>query len=182
MRAHRRGRRVDVHHARRRVGKLVRRTHLLLLRLHEGRLPQRPGESGELANVSCVSIVPCEALVALVLSHWLPNSVVTASERAGHRGNAHSPNSRSVSTTSARSKSGSTHRNVPDWPKCPYVRAELADPVQCGDLASLISKPSPQSLGRWTPNPGRTPGRPGNCTVVASPCIRCDTVDGRSRS
>ncbi len=47
MRAHRGGRGVDVDHACRHVGELVRRAHLLLLRLHEGRLPQRPGVSDE---------------------------------------------------------------------------------------------------------------------------------------
>ena len=71
MRTHRGGRGVDVHHAGRHVGELVRRTHLLLLRLHEGRLPQRPGEPDEHDEyndnvVSCVSIVPRETPVALV--------------------------------------------------------------------------------------------------------------------
>jgi len=35
------------------------------------------------------------------------------------------------------------------------VRHEFADPVQCGDLPSRISTPSPQSLGRWVPEPGQ---------------------------
>src|SRR5690606_5329989 len=103
-------------------------------------------------------------------------------DSAGHRSYAQLPKLRSVSTTSARATAGSTHKNVPDWPKCPNVRGELADPVQCGDLVPRISKPSPQSLGRCTPKPGSTPSSPGNCTDVASSCICCDTSRGRSRS
>ena len=65
----------------------------------------------------------------------------------GHASTAQGPKSRSVSTTHAAPASGSTHRNVPDWPKCPKVFGELFAPVQCGDFPSRISKPSPQSFG-----------------------------------
>ena len=41
----------------------------------------------------------------------------TASERAGHASSAHGPNGRSVRHASARSATGSTHRNVPLAPK-----------------------------------------------------------------
>src|SRR5438309_10397550 len=135
MRAYRRGRGVDVHHTGRHVGKFIRRTHLLLLRFHEGRLPQRPG--GPLAagcmliSVSCVSIVPSDTPVALVCGVVKYHLARTRSEIAGHGLSAHSPKSRSVSTTSASSASGSAQINPPDWPKWPYVRAELRDPVQC---------------------------------------------------
>src|SRR5580693_5539305 len=187
MRANRRGRSVDVHHACRGVGELIRRAHLLLLRFHEGRLPQRPGEPDEQDAcfdilVSCVSIVPCETPVALECNFLSCHSAKTRSEIAGQTPSAQSPKSRSVSTTSASSASGSAQINVPVWPKWPNVRAELRAPVQCGDFESLISKPSPQSLGRCTPYPGSTPSRPGNCTVVASACNCAETVDGRSNS
>src|SRR5271165_5196878 len=187
MRANRRGRSVDVHHACRGVGELIRRSHLLLLRFHEGRLPQRPGEPDEQDAcfdicVSCVSIVPCETPVALECKYLSCHSDKIRSEIAGQRPSAQSPKSRSVSTTSASSASGSAQMNVPVWPKCPNVRAELRAAVQCGDFESLISKPSPQSLGRCTPYPGSTPSRPGNWTVIASACICGETVDGRSRS
>ena len=56
---------MDVHHARRRVGELVRCTHLLLLRLHERHVSQATWRF-RITAVSCVSIVPCEAPVALV--------------------------------------------------------------------------------------------------------------------
>src|SRR5262249_56020982 len=95
---------------------------------------------------------------------------------------AHSPKSRSVSTTSASCTSGSAQIKPPACPKWPYIRAELFAPVQCGDFESLISKPSPQSLGRCTPYPGNTPSKPGNCTVVASACIWVDTVSGYNSS
>src|SRR6516225_6226842 len=145
MRAHRRGRGVDVDHACRHVGELIRRTHLLLRRFHEGRLPQRPGgpvkrDSLRIsANilVSCVSIVPCDAPVALVSRADQPYSDITASEIEGHGSMAHCPKSRSVRTTSASSTSGSAQMKPPAWPKWPYVRAELRAPVQCGDFASL---------------------------------------------
>ena len=75
----------------------------------------------------------------------------TRSVNGGHASTAHGPKSRSVSTTHAAPASGSTHRNVPDWPKCPNVRGELCAPVQCGDLPSRISKPSPQSFGFCRP-------------------------------
>src|SRR5699024_9073338 len=63
--------------------------------------------------------------------------------------------------------SGSTHRKLPDWPKCPKVAGLASGAVQCGDLSLRISYPSPQSLWVCLPNPGSTPGRPGNCTVRA---------------
>ncbi|EUA30945.1 hypothetical protein I552_9989 [Mycobacterium xenopi 3993] len=56
---------MDVHHASGRVGELVRRTHLLLLRLHEGRLPNdlvNPMSSRDKV-VLCVSIVPRDTLL-----------------------------------------------------------------------------------------------------------------------
>ena len=56
-------------------------------------------------------------------------------------------------------------------PKWPYVRGEFSEPVQCGDLPSRSSKPSPQSFGLWRPKPGSTPSRPGNCTEVASASV-----------
>src|SRR5205807_8691903 len=99
--------------------------------------------------------------VALVFSGYLVYSDIAASEIAGHTSSAHSPNSRSVSATSASSASGSAQMKPPAWPKWPYVRAEFRPPGQCGDFQSLISKPSPQSLGRCTPYPGSTPSSPG---------------------
>src|SRR5699024_1671106 len=54
-----------------------------------------------------------------------------------------------------------------DWPKCPKVAGFASGAVQCGDLSLRISYPSPQSLWVCLPNPGSTPGRPGNCTVRA---------------
>ena len=74
---------------------------------------------------------------------------------------------------------GSTQRNVPLRPKWPNVRAELRAPVQCGDLPSRSSKPSPQSFGFWRPKPGSTPSSPGNCTVVASASVSAGDPAGR---
>src|SRR2546428_738367 len=94
-----------------------------------------------------------------------------------HRGGAdvparsdHSPRETSARPAHASFASGSTQRNVAepaDEPKCPNVRGELRAPVQCGDFASFSSKPSPQSFGSIRPNPGSTPTRPGNWTLVA---------------
>lgn len=68
-----------------------------------------------------------------------------------HASAAHGPKARSVSVTQATPATGSIHRNVPDWPKCPKVAGEDELPVQCGDLESRISKPRPQSFGLWWP-------------------------------
>ena len=75
----------------------------------------------------------------------------TASDRSGHPCFAHVPKGRSLSRAHPMPASGSTQRNEPDWPKWPKVDGERASPVQWGDLASLSSKPSPQSLGCWRP-------------------------------
>ena len=79
-------------------------------------------------------------------------------------------------SASAIPASGSTQRNVPLRPKWPNVRGEFRAPVQCGDLPSRSSKPSPQSFGSCRPKPGSTPTSPGNWTVVASA-----SVSGASR-
>src|SRR5690606_26386793 len=76
----------------------------------------------------------------------LPCSASTAADRADHSGGAQSPNSRSVSTAHATPASGSTHRNVPDPPKCPKVRGEPSGAVQWGAFVPLSSKPSPHGL------------------------------------
>src|SRR5690606_36116562 len=78
-------------------------------------------------------------------------SARTASVNGGHASTAHGPKARSARAAQARPASGSIHRKVPDWPKWPKVRGEDAEPVQCGDLPSRISKPRPQSLGFWWP-------------------------------
>src|SRR5439155_15021807 len=77
---------------------------------------------------------------------------------------------------------GSTQRNVPDCPKWPKVRGELFAPVQCGLLPSRSSKPRPQSFGFWLPKPGRTPGRPGKATAVASARVSGATSVGACNS
>jgi xanthine dehydrogenase molybdopterin-binding subunit B len=59
MWAYRRGRGVDVDHASRRIGELVRRTHHLLLRLSQGRLPQRPGETWNITMQLCRACLLC---------------------------------------------------------------------------------------------------------------------------
>src|SRR5579871_1803453 len=107
-----------------------------------------------------------------------PTSARTASERRGHTSRDHGPNSRSDSDAHATPATGSTHRNDPDPPKCPYVSAELVVPVQCGDFASRNSKPSPQSIGRIRPTPGRIPSSPGNTTLVMSANVDAATSVG----
>ena len=71
----------------------------------------------------------------------------TASENGGHASSAHGPNSRSVSTTRARSTTGSTQTNVPEPPKWPNVAGLFASPIQWGRLPSCSSGPRPQSHG-----------------------------------
>ncbi len=63
-------------------------------------------------TLECLSY-PAGAAFRLSLP-LLPASDSTASASAGHNGNAHSPKSRSVNTTSANSASGSAHISVPD--------------------------------------------------------------------
>lgn len=75
------------------------------------------------------------------------SSLSTASVSTGQTSVAHGPKARSVSATHAAPATGSIHRNVPDCPKWPKVAREEDVPVQCGDLESRISKPSPQSFG-----------------------------------
>src|SRR5918992_4654827 len=106
----------------------------------------------------------------------------TASENRGHASRAHGPNSRSVRTTAASSGSGSTHRKLPEPPKCPKVAGELRSPVQWGRLSSRISKVSPQGLGSNLPTSGRTPPRSGKLGRVASARVAVDTSVGRSSS
>lgn len=77
----------------------------------------------------------------------VPSSASTASVNGVQASAAHGPKARSVSATQAAPAAGSIQRNVPDWPKWPKVAGEEEFPVQCGDLESRISKPSPQSLG-----------------------------------
>ena len=136
---------MDVHHARRRVGELVRCTHLLLLRLHEGRLPQRPGDlPNEDAVVSCVSIVPCEAPVALVCPEFSQNFI---RER---RPAADTPTRRICGRSARRAPDrprGSTHKNVPDWPKCPKVRARVGRARPVRRLAVPDLEPQPPVVG-----------------------------------
>ena len=95
---------------------------------------------------------------------------------------AQSPKSRSARATQASPASGSTHRKLPERPKWPNVRGEFRDPVQCGALLSLISKPRPQSQFSWRPKPGSTPDRPGKATVVASASSPSSTSDGLASS
>ena len=95
---------------------------------------------------------------------------------------AQSSKSRSASATQASPASGSTHRKLPERPKWPNVRGEFRDPVQCGALLSLISKPRPQSQFSWRPKPGSTPDRPGKATLVASASSPSSTRDGLASS
>ena len=62
------------------------------------------------------------------------SSVSTWSEKGGQTARAQRPKSRSVSATQAAPATGSTHRKVPDCPKCPKVAGALWLPVQCGLL------------------------------------------------
>lgn len=88
-----------------------------------------------------------ECLAGTTAQREAPSSARTASVKGVQTSAAHGPNARSVSATQAAPAAGSIHRNVPDWPKWPKVAGEDERPVQCGDLESRISKPSPQSLG-----------------------------------
>ena len=107
---------------------------------------------------------------------------ITASDSFGQACRDQSPKSWSASATQASPASGSTHRKLPERPKWPNVRGEFREPVQCGALASLISKPRPQSQLSWRPNPGSTPDRPGKTTVVASASRSSPTRDGLASS
>ena len=188
MRAYRRGRGMDVHHAGRHVGELVRRTHLLLLRLHEGRLPQRPGgpEQSSMLNrfcVSCVSIVPCEAPVALVC---VPISCTRLSPRQkspATASSAQSPKSRSVSTTSARSASGSTQMKA----ACLAEMAERsrrvlrARPVRRFGVPDLETQPP--VVGPLHPVTGQHAVQTGKLHASSPRRAVCsETSAGRSRS
>lgn len=77
------------------------------------------------------------------------SSASTASVNGVQASAAQGPKTRSVNATQAAPTTGSIHRNVPDCPKWPNVAGDEERPVQCGDLESRISKPSPQSLGFW---------------------------------
>ena len=70
-------------------------------------------------------------------------SRTTASLRRGHASFAQSPNSRSVSTPSARSRSGSTQTNVPLPPQWPNVRGDVSVPEKCGCLLLLELEAEP---------------------------------------
>ena len=80
--AHRGGRGVDVHRARRHVGELVRRTHLLLLRFHEGRL-QRPGRIRKSITAMCLACLWCLGQDSYCAS-VAPNSLKDSIRVAGH--------------------------------------------------------------------------------------------------
>ncbi len=58
------------------------------------------------------------------------SSASTASVNGGQTSVAQGPKARSVSATQAAPAAGSTHRNVPDWPKWPKVAGEEELPVQ----------------------------------------------------
>ena len=60
-----------------------------------------------------------------------------------------------------RPPSGSTHRNAPDWPKCPKVRGRAPAGVQCGDLCPRSRSRGPTGWAPVGPKPGQHPGEVG---------------------
>ena len=58
---------------------------------------------------------------ALQRGYGRASSMSTRSENGGQVSRAHGPKSRLVSAMQAAPATGSTHRNVPDRPKCPKV-------------------------------------------------------------
>src|SRR5699024_667788 len=78
-------------------------------------------------------------------------SLKNSSATCGQASSAQSAKLRSLRNTSDLFAMGSTHRKLPDWPKCPKVSGEFKEPVQCGVLSAFISKPSPQALSLWRP-------------------------------
>ena len=85
----------------------------------------------------------------------------TASASGGQASLAHCSNSVSVSTTSPSRATGSTQRNVPDRPKCPYVAGALPDagPVRRLRVADLDAEAP--VVRRLPAEAGHHPGQPG---------------------
>ena len=105
---------------------------------------------------------------------------------------AHGPKARSVSATQAAPASGSTHRNVPDCPKCPKVRGEdeVARPVRglaVPDLEAeapvvglLVSVTRQHALEPGEDHRGRLGERPC-ATAAAARAVRRRNGTGRRR-
>ena len=108
-----------------------------------------------------------EADDRLAVAHAGPDSSrSTASERRGHASFAQSPNGCVVSTAHATPRSGSTQRNVPLPPKCPYVarRGQLARPVPCLrslelDAETPVERAEATEVGEHAVEPGELDAR-----------------------
>ena len=95
----------------------------------------RPGDTDHLARTACTTGHPTGSFPAWRsgCSRRAHSAASTPSVQSGQASIAQGPKSRSVSTTAAAPASGSTHRNVPDCPKCPNVaRASCARPSSAG--------------------------------------------------
>ena len=75
---------------------------------------------------------------------------------------------------------GSTHRNVPDPPKCPNADGLLRSPIQCGRLPSWSSRPETPVARIEVADPRHHAGSPGKATVDARAAIAGGTRVGRS--
>ena len=91
----------------------------------------------------------------------------TAAENGGQTSSAHGPKTRSVRATSARSATGSTHRNVPTHRNGRTSQGCCPRPSSAAACRRELQAETPVARSK-RPTPGTTPGSPGNGTVVAA--------------
>ena len=110
-------------------------------------------------------------------------SARTASESAGQAAAAHSPNGSSVRHAEREAGARDRPRGTCRCARSGRTsRASCARRSSAGCFAVAELEAEPQSFGSIRPKPGRTPTRPGNCTLVASASVSPATTVGSSSS